>query len=60
METNIIITTILISVLISCKEYKLIKQKYNYNNNVSYEQYFKLDTCELYSEEEINFEILNY
>ena len=49
-----------IFLLISCKEYKLIKQKENYNNNILFEQCFKLDTHELHSEEEINFELLNY
>ena len=60
LETNIILTTIPISVLISCNEYKLIKQKMDYDNNVTFEQCFKLDTNELLGDEEINFELLNY
>ena len=32
LNTNIILTIIPISVFISCKEYKLIKEKLNYDN----------------------------
>ena len=60
LETNIILTTIPISVLISCQEYKLIKQKINYDNNITFEQCFKLDTNEFLGDEEINFDIINY
>jgi len=54
------LTTIPISVLISCKEYKLIKEKMNYDNDVTFEQCFKLDTKEFRGEEQINFELLSY
>ena len=60
LETNIILTTTPISALISYKEYKLIKEKINYDNNVTFEQCFKLDTNELLGDEEINFDLLNY
>ena len=60
LETNIILTTIPISVLISCQDYKLIKQKINYDNNITFEQCFKLDTNEFLGDEEINFDIINY
>jgi hypothetical protein len=60
LETNIILTTIPISVLISCQKYKLIKQKINYDNNITFEQCFKLDTNEFLGDEEINFDIINY
>ena len=60
LETNIILTTIPISVLISCQDYKLIKQKINYDNNITFEQCFKLDTKEFLGDEEINFDIINY
>ena len=60
LNVNIILTTIPISVLISCKEYKLIKEKINYDNNITFEQCFKLDSNEFLGDEEINFELLNY
>ena len=60
LETNIILTTIPIFVLISCQKYKLIKQKINYDNNITFEQCFKLDTKEFLGDEEINFDIINY
>ena len=60
LNVNIILTTIPISVLISCKEYKLIKEKINYDNSITFEQCFKLDSNEFIGEEEINFELLNY
>jgi len=60
LETNIILTTTPISALISCKEYKLIKQEINYDNDVAFEQCFKLDTSELLGDEEINFDLINY
>jgi len=60
LNVNIILTTTPISVLISCKEYKLIKEKINYDNSITFEQCFKLDSNEFIGEEEINFELLNY
>ena len=60
LNVNIILTTIPISVLISCKEYKLIKEKINYDNNITFEQCFKLDTNQFIGDEEINFELVNY
>ena len=60
LDVNIILTTIPISVLISCKEYKLIKEKMNYDNDVTFEQCFKLDTKEFRGDEQINFELLSY
>jgi len=60
LNVKIILTTIPISVLISCKEYKLIKEKINYDNSVTFEQCFKLDTKEFHGDEQINFELLNY
>ena len=49
-----------ISLLLSCKEYNLIKEDYIEDNNIKYEHWFKLDTYELLSDEIINFELLNY
>ena len=37
LETNIILTTIPLSILISCREYKLIKQKTNYGSHIQFE-----------------------
>ena len=60
LNVNIILTTMPISVLISCKEYKLIKEKINYDSTITFEQCFKLDTKEFTGDEIINFELLNY
>ncbi len=60
LNVNIILTTIPISVLISCKEYKLIKEKMNYDNDITFEQCYKLDAKEFIGDEQINFELLNY
>ena len=60
LETNIILTTIPISCFISCKEYKLIKHKLNCDNNITFDQCFKLDVTEFLGAEEINFEIINH
>lgn len=57
---NIILATVPLTVLISCKEYKLIKEKINYDNSITFEQCFKLDTNEFIGDHEINFELLNY
>jgi len=64
------LSTIPISILISCNEYDLIKNENNeesmekdeidFFNSGKFRHYFKLDTNELLGEEEINFEILNY
>ena len=37
LNVNIIVTTVPISVLISCKEYKSIKEKINYDNSITFE-----------------------
>ena len=60
LNINIIMTTIPISMLISCKNYKLIKEKVGSERGIQFEQCFKLDTKELKEDEEINFELLNY
>ncbi len=60
LKVNIILTIIPISVLISCREYKLIKQKINYDSNITFEQCFKLDSTEFKGDEEINFDLANY
>ncbi len=56
LNINIILTTIPISVLVSCKEYKLLKEKINYDNRVIFEQCFKLDSNKFKGDEEIHFE----
>ena len=68
LNIKIILTTIPISVLISCEKYKLIKEEKNqeeaedkiFYENIKFRKYFKLDTPKLIGDEEINFEILNY
>ena len=70
LPVTIILSTIPISILISCNEYDLIKNENNeesmekdeidFFNSGKFRHYFKLDTNELLGEEEINFEILNY
>ena len=67
LPINITLSTIPISCLISCSEYKLIKGEMNEDlinkdedNNSVFKYYFKLDTHELLGDEEINFELLNY
>ena len=60
LETNIILTTIPLSILISCREYKLIKQKTNYDSHIQFEQSFKIDCNEFIANEEINFDLENY
>ena len=52
-------TTISISVLIYCKEYKIIKEKLNYDNIATFEQCFRLNGSEFNGNEEINFVSLN-
>ena len=53
-------TIIPISVLISFKEYKLIKHKINYGSKITFEQCFKLDANDLKGDEEINFDLIYY
>ena len=64
LKVNIILRTIPISVLLSCKEYKLIKKdekdEIRLGNSNKLILYFKLDTQELFENEEINFNLLNY
>ena len=60
LNVNMNLTTTPISLIISCKEYNLIKEQAKDDNHIKYEHYFKLDTYELLSDEIINFELLNY
>ena len=60
LQINIILITIPISILVSCKEYELIKQKIDYDNDISFLQCFKINAKEIICNEEINFELLNY
>ena len=68
LNVNIILTTIPISVLLSCDKYKLIKEEKDneekieikLDENINYKHYFKLDAKELLGGEEIEFNLLNY
>ena len=60
LQINVILTTIPISILVSCKEYELIKQKIDYDNDIPFVQCFKINSKEFIGNEEINFELLNY
>lgn len=60
LQINIILTTILISIMVSCKEYELIKQKIDDDKDISFVQCFKINAKEFIDNEEINFELLNY
>ena len=61
-KIKIILTIIPISILFSCKEYKLlyIKAHEEYKENFQFQHYFKLDTNVLIEKEELHFELLNY
>ena len=62
LPINLTLCTIPISVLLSCKEYNLKKDKeeIKYENNYKIKKYFILDAYELTEGEIINFELLNY
>lgn len=62
LKINITLTIIPISILFSCKEYKLlyIKAHEEYKGNFQFQHYFKLNTNVLLEKEELNFELLNY
>ena len=68
LNVNIILSTIPISILLSCKKYKLIKGERDkeekkeiiFDDINNYKHYFKLDAYELLGGEEIEFNLLNY
>ena len=61
LETNITFIKIPISLFLFCKNYNLIKEKSNkLNENNTVNQYFKLDANQLFCNEEIYFELINY
>ena len=60
LKVKFIFTTIPISVLISCKEFELIKEKPKNDSNVVFEHYFRLNAPELSENQEIHFELLNH